>query len=201
MNLFATPLWANQLEQSEGEPLNHDLLAFFEAVRIEQGVRAGAQWQTPNDLQKRPQMAAFLDIVRRYCLQTLDELKVQSRAFSITGCWANFNPPGGTHPAHTHPNNYLSGVYYVSAPQDGGRIVFHDPRQQPYIVSPQTTEPNAYNSGSVHLDVYPGMLLLFPSWLMHSVEANNSHAARVSISFNMMFEDFAATIASPNWTP
>ena len=32
----------------------------------------------------------------------------------ITGCWANINPPAAYHPTHNHPNNYLSGVYYVA---------------------------------------------------------------------------------------
>jgi hypothetical protein len=34
----------------------------------------------------------------------------------ITGCWANVNPPGSYHPTHNHPNNFLSGVYYVDIP-------------------------------------------------------------------------------------
>ncbi|MGH8628692.1 MAG: putative 2OG-Fe(II) oxygenase [Gammaproteobacteria bacterium] len=34
-------------------------------------------------------------------------------AKSATGCWANVNGIGASHGVHTHPNNFLSGVYYV----------------------------------------------------------------------------------------
>src|SRR3546814_1269937 len=49
-------------------------------------------------------------------------------SFEVTGCWANINPQTGMNPAHMHPNNFLSGVYYVSLPGDTGEIVFSDPR-------------------------------------------------------------------------
>ena len=46
----------------------------------------------------------------------------------ITGCWANINPPSAYHPTHNHPNNYLSGVYYVAVPETGTHLIFQDPR-------------------------------------------------------------------------
>ena len=55
-------------------------------------------------------------------------LQVDQYPMDITGCWANVNPPGAYHPMHHHPNNYLSGVYYVAVPTAGSQIVFQDPR-------------------------------------------------------------------------
>ena len=34
-------------------------------------------------------------------------------AFEITGCWATVLAKGAVHKVHSHPNNFLSGVYYV----------------------------------------------------------------------------------------
>ena len=40
------------------------------------------------------------------------------------------NAPGAAHGLHSHPNNFLSGVYYVRVPSGGDTINFHDPRSQ-----------------------------------------------------------------------
>lgn len=42
-------------------------------------------------------------------------------------------------------------------------------------------------------------LLLFPSYLVHSVDANDSSEPRISISFNFMFSEFAETMSKPLW--
>ena len=44
-----------------------------------------------------------------------------------------------------------------------------------------------------------GTLLLFPSYLQHSVSPNESDKERVSISFNMMFASFTETMSKPLW--
>ncbi len=44
-----------------------------------------------------------------------------------------------------------------------------------------------------------GTLLLFPSWLAHSVDANSSDEIRISISFNVMLSDFAEQVSQPLW--
>ena len=44
-------------------------------------------------------------------------------------------------------------------------------------------------------------MVLFPSWLRHNVPANDGQTERISIAFNLMFKDFAETLAAPMWTP
>ena len=43
------------------------------------------------------------------------------------------------------------------------------------------------------------MLLLFPSYLQHSVDANTSDRERISISFNIMFSNFTQEMSQPLW--
>ena len=90
--------------------------------------RLGAFWQTHTDMHIRPEFADLTSLIRKATKAALDFLQIDYRDFSITGCWANFNPPGGLHGAHTHPNNYLSGVYYVRTPAGVDSIDFFDPR-------------------------------------------------------------------------
>ena len=43
------------------------------------------------------------------------------------------------------------------------------------------------------------MMVLFPAWLHHSVTGNAGESERVSISFNIMFEQFGQRMARPKW--
>ena len=51
------------------------------------------------------------------------------------------------------------------------------------------------------LRVRNGTLLVFPSWLEHSVDANASESERISISFNVMFSSFSERLTRPLWQP
>ena len=45
----------------------------------------------------------------------------------------------------------------------------------------------------------PGRMVMFPSWLRHHVPSNESTTERISIAFNLMFTNYAETLAMPRW--
>ena len=47
--------------------------------------------------------------------------------------------------------------------------------------------------------VQEGTLLVFPSWLHHSVNPNASDGLRISVSFNLMFQGFSEAVSPPMW--
>ena len=59
-------------------------------------------------------------MIRDAALNVLAYLEVENQDIAITGCGANVNPPGAQHIRHNHPNNFLSGSYYVTAGAGGG---------------------------------------------------------------------------------
>ncbi len=199
LNLFPTPIWVWQLEPEQAEGINRQAIDLIERLREETpGIGPGDGWQTPNDLESRPEMQELMSIVKEDAEEVLTALRVEHNGFLITGCWANIKPQGGGHPSHSHPNNYLSGVYYVRLPRFD-RILFHDPRNQPYVILPRTTEDNEYNCRIAHLPIHEGVLILFPAWLTHSVQDNPEDLDRISIGFNIMFKQFGEEIARPRW--
>jgi uncharacterized protein (TIGR02466 family) len=104
------------------------------------------------------------------------------------------------HKAHSHPNNFLSGVYYVRADPGADRINFHDPRPQAAVIRPPVVELTAENTDQVVVQVRNGTLLFFPSWLVHSVDANPNEAERISVSFNVMLSAFTERLSQPLWS-
>ena len=49
------------------------------------------------------------------------------------------------------------------------------------------------------IKVHDGTLLMFASYLEHSVDANKSHEERVSLSSNLMFSSFTERLSKPLW--
>ena len=87
----------------------------------------------------------------------------------------------------------MSGVYYVQAPRNSGRIEFIDPRTQnlmsPVKYIPDTKRPQICWT-KVQYEPVAGRMLIFPSWLYHSVRPNRSKAKgkdadRIIVSFNL----------------
>ena len=78
--------------------------------------------------------------------------RVPSRS-EITGCWANINPRGGLNTRHTHPNNFLSGTYYVQVPPEANRIIFDDPRPQAMTVLPRVKQYNKFVGNEVSFEI------------------------------------------------
>ena len=137
-------------------------------------------------------------------LQTLDEFKEISNniidvvkqifkeqaittKFILGNMWANINPRAGFNAVHTHPNSFLSGVYYVKVPQNSGELRLMDPRVQNLILVPDR-EDNIPEEYCNQQDYIPSenKLLIFPSYVPHLVIANESRDLRVSISFNII---------------
>ena len=108
---------------------------------------------------------------------------------------------GAEHRAHDHPNNFLSGVYYLRTQIGANTINFLDPRSQTGIIRPPVAELTAENTEQVVVRVKDGTLLLFPAYLRHSVDANASKEERISISFNIMFSAFTESLTKPLWSP
>src|SRR5207247_4600124 len=92
-------------------------------------------------------------------------LRVGYEACEITGCWATVLAVGAAHKAHSHPNNFLSGVYYVRTRPGSDAINFHDPRAQAGVIRQPVVELPAENRDQVVVRVTTGRLLCFSSMI------------------------------------
>ena len=105
--------------------------------------------------------------------------------FYITQSWLNIIKPGQYLHTHWHPNSIISGVFYISTIEND-HIIFYDPNTKLNgVLKFETLENNYWNSNSWVININNNTLILFPSWLNHSVAPNKTaDANRISISFN-----------------
>jgi len=201
IQIFPCPVWLFNVDAERTDRLNQQVHTAIKQLREAESPGAPEMhWQSPNDLQTRNDFADLVDTIHEATKEIFAELRVPTDAFLVTGLWVNYRPPGTDHPAHTHPNNYLSGTYYVSTPTGGNAIVFRDPRAETNIIAPKFSEQTELNSREIMVPVKSGMLVMFPSWLPHFVPANQGDTDRITVSFNVMFESYGETISRPKWT-
>ena len=98
--------------------------------------------------------------------------------------WININPPNSYNHLHNHTNSVLSGVYYVDAQEGQGNIQFERPDNGEYHIPAQVEKGTYYTSTRATYASKTGALYIFPGWLKHSVQGNQSTSDRISISFN-----------------
>lgn len=104
-------------------------------------------------------------------------------SLNITQSWVNITNKGEAHQSHKHWNSMYSGVFYINAVEGIDKIYFHHYNSVRDIqVIPE--EWNIYNSLSWWIPVKTGDLIIFPSWLYHSVEPVEHEEKRISLSFN-----------------
>ncbi len=113
-------------------------------------------------------------------------------AFELTG-WAVINRPGDYNVPHNHNPNLISGAFYLRVPAEmrAGEIVFLDPRLNLNASVTPTLQQRGqlppWNKTSLSHLPQSGDLLLFPSWLLHYVNAFTApdpRAERIVVSFN-----------------
>jgi uncharacterized protein (TIGR02466 family) len=198
--MFPTLVWKIQVSKDLHESMDAGILAALDGMRLGLPALApGEGWQSEQMLHRHEAFRPLVDCINKAAAGVLRFLRIGCDAFEITGCWANVLAKGAAHRAHSHPNNYLSGVYYVRTHPGTNTLNFHDPRSQTGIIRPAVVELVAENTDQVVIGVANGTLVIFPSYLQHSVDPNQSDEERISISFNILFSSFTETLAKPLW--
>lgn len=131
-----------------------------------------------------------LNEIHDFCVNSINEMArevykpTSDLNFYITQSWLNITNTGGFHHEHSHPNSLLSGVFYISTVEDD-RIHFHDESMHNRFLQQFPTEDyQSFNSSMFWFGVNNQELVMFPSYLRHSVPRNETKQTRVSISFN-----------------
>jgi uncharacterized protein (TIGR02466 family) len=198
--MFPTLVWKIQVRPKLRDAMDAKILPVLQKMRRGlPALGAGAGWQSGQSLHEGDEFRDLVSCVGRAAKSVLRFLRVGYDAIEITGCWATVLAKGAVHKAHSHPNNYLSGVYYVRTHPGADTINFRDPRNQTGVIRPPVAELTAENTDQVVVKVRNGTLLMFPSYVEHSVDANTSEEERISISFNLMFSAFANKLSKPLW--
>ena len=195
--LFPTPVMVTSL--ANADVLNAGLRAVIEAKRAsDPGVQRSniLGWHSDTEMLRwggEPAKTLALECLR-VCAARTDDPKMtggQPRYEYSMEMWANVSPPGSSNQVHTHPGALWSAVYYVD---DGGdndaSLVLLDPN---YPLNSMYAPDLRFVGKDGEIFPYqqmfaptPGRLVVFPSWLSHSVKPSKGPLERISIAMNIM---------------
>ena len=127
-------------------------------------------------------------------LPLLDEIQTHVNNFTneydsdylhvCKNAWGNVNEPGTYQEFHAHPSHVFSCVYYPKVPQNAGEIIFESPLVPDMMPVANIKKINTLSRERVWFTPEEGMLIIFRSFIRHSVRAGTNTEPRVSIALN-----------------
>lgn len=179
---FSTPIWIDDLSLDIVNIINVvKNIQTYDSGRIISNVGG---WQS-NDLDIRiinqnKHLSDLFDQIDK-TIKTIGIEIDDSLELGITNMWFNVNKKEDYNNPHYHPNSTFSGVVYFQCNETSNIIFEHDSIKSHY---PIKTSSNLFSNT---LQLYPkaGRIIVFPSWLKHSVQPNKNDSERISMSFNV----------------
>ena len=143
-------------------------------------------WQSPSFIVKDEN-----DLLHSFLINCLYNFPNIDKSINFeVDAWIKINKKGDYNEKHNHPNSHLAGVLYLKCPKDCGNIVFDSPTgfQSYQEILSYIKEFKECNNVFQSYEFFPveGKMLIFPSHLLHVVQANKSNEDRISVSFNMI---------------
>jgi len=185
--LFPTPVYVADIKHPTlNQDLERDIIAWS---KEDKGItRTNVKgWHSATNMHERPEFKNLVNMLYA-CQKTVYEQEYYESEPFLGNMWANINPPGGMNRAHQHPNSLWSGVYWIKTPKNCGQLKIDDPRSVACMTRPRQKDGKKPDRlwRETHYEPVAGRCIMFPSWLMHCVDPNESNDIRISVSFNFL---------------
>jgi len=187
---FSTPIWTFKIDNYE--EVNEEIYNFILNLKKQdpKGIRVSNinGWHSQNFDLKSSTISRFVNLISPNINTVLNDMnwETETQVIKLSNMWAIINEKDGLNERHHHGNSAISAAYYVRAPEGCGDIVFYDPRPAPIYSHPIAKGPNSLNAQVNSIKPQEGSLILFPSYLDHSVNPNISNKQRIVVSFNIL---------------
>jgi uncharacterized protein (TIGR02466 family) len=191
LELFPTPLLVNKIPEN----LSNVLSWFYEQPLLEKDIDTNNFGERSKNsyILNEPECIELSNYILNLTKKLGNVLGYDYETYKFSQSWISVKLPGQQHHYHTHPNSIISGVFYFGkSTQETPAIKFH----KNLSVGSHTNsihakkinnldDPN-YVKDEFDVNFEPGLLILFPSYLHHSVPINKSNEPRYSMAFNII---------------
>lgn len=198
--LFATPVFYKKLEVTE------DLVKSTENIKyIDTENKTGLISKNNKILYSKKFKPLLKKLQKEIDFYVYNVLHVSNKIkFKIGLSWVMKHEHGNyshTAPAHFHTGSILSGCFYIKAKKDCGNIIFSDSnsiyvsKALPFPLGFRYSQLNTLNASSWEFGVEDGLLIIFPSSLMHSTNPNLGETDRYCLAFDVILDGEFGLIA------
>jgi len=131
----------------------------------------------------------FTDEIELY----LKEITNKKIDIELAKSWTSITDKYGFNTPHEHSSNNVVAVYYIKTFNKCGDLLLHDPRGMTnFLPSYEINTQNSLVDGRSYYRITPkvGDLIIFPAYIVHSVEPNMSDETRISLALNFRYKDY-----------
>jgi uncharacterized protein (TIGR02466 family) len=145
-----------------------------------------------NNLDNNEYTFPLLEKVSENIQKVSNIIGIKKQGLKLHNFWLNINSKKDFNLPHVHPQSIISGVFYIKSPPNCGNLMLKN-RNADLVKSyfdywhlKEETDyaMNEITSQSWRIVPEENHLIIFPSWVEHYVEPNESDKERISISFN-----------------
>ena len=192
--LFPTPIYIKMVK--DPQKLNKYLYPLIKAWskknKGETKTNAGGGWHSPTDMNFKKEYKPLTDELFAMQEEIYKDYGMEPQP-GLGNMWANINYPKSYNKQHMHPNCSMVGCLLCKSSRK---------TQEDYLLKIQDQDPILYSLEELkeYLELYgelyfilpfEGQMIMFPAWLPHGVEINESKEKgekgwRVSVSFNFI---------------
>lgn len=188
MPIYSVPIW--QSEYPEFEDHKEIFLSVIEDYKKENpSIKKSniAGYHSPETLHGVEEFRPLFEYICQLGMKAVSDLNFVECDVALTSAWVNINDSRQCmNSEHIH-GDVFSGVFYLQAPEESGKLVLQNPAiNRMWSGCSLASQKNEFTGESIRIEPIEGNIILFPSYLPHSVETNNHDEARIAISFNLI---------------
>ena len=183
LDIFAPPIWKGHFPgdlsavRDRAYKLLHTSKHLSSLLTIDGGVSSVQDPDGPHMWAEAIELMAWLD---EQASSILTKWQFFSNRTVVNGSWVNLHPPSGWTKEHSHGLAALSVAIYLDQPEAGGNLEVQNPFFYHWSGYPKKTELWQ------EVEVKTGDVVIFPGWLVHRTQKNQSQNNRVVMSLNML---------------
>lgn len=184
--LFPTPVF--RARNVLGRPLVDALVAHFATLATDANKSSGSLAHTK--MLQPSESPLFVEAAARITPKLADfglQLFGERLDWMVKEMWVNVLDRGGHQSVHNHANSFISGIVYLTPTHPDSQTVFMKAlggTDFKFKNDHARVQSGPYNSDKwISPAPAPGDMILFPSYLLHSVPPNAGER-RISLAFN-----------------
>lgn len=180
-SIFPTPIYFSNITRN----LTKKELNFIEKERNILVKNQGNYTSKNNYILKNNSLSKIKDFLEVCTKNYFDNIILPATKIVpyITQSWLNFTKINEFHHAHSHPNSFISGVFYIKCDEGDGISFSKNIYNQIKI---EASKLNIFNADNWDYALKTGDVILFPSNLQHAVKIRNvDKSIRTSLAFNV----------------
>jgi uncharacterized protein (TIGR02466 family) len=175
------------------EPICNDLISTTNIkTHLEIGNAASSapnKNKAPHIMNEFKEFYKWLDNIAQHIILNEWSLNKHFQYF-ISNSWVNVHDTGGYTRIHTHGPCTLTTAAYLNLPENGGYIEFLDPLEHIKLYHMKNFDEEQFNWKKV--EAKTGDVLIFPGWIKHRTQPNESDENRWVLTSNYISTQIAS---------